>query len=62
MAIPMSAILSAGASLTPSPVTATISPFLQRFDDVHLLFGGDTREDQLGRIECQLQLRRRHRA
>ena len=31
MAMPMCAALSAGESLTPSPVTATISPSLRRF-------------------------------
>ena len=38
MATPMSARFSAGASLTPSPVIATISPLrLQRRDDADLL-------------------------
>ena len=63
MAMPMSAVFRAGASFTPSPVTATISPFFFRAcDDQHLLLGGDAGEDDLLRIECQLQLRRRDRA
>jgi hypothetical protein len=35
---------------------------LQRLDDQHLLLGGDAGEEDLRRIERQLQLRRRHQA
>ena len=45
IAMPMSAALSAGASLTPSPVMATTSPLaLQRGDQPELLLGYDARE------------------
>ena len=41
----MSACLSAGASLTPSPVIATTSPLaLQRADEPQLVLGRDARE------------------
>ena len=46
MAMPMWAALSAGASLTPSPVMATISPVgLERVDDAQLLLRHDAGED-----------------
>ena len=55
--MPMSAAFSAGASFTPSPVTATTSPLrLQRLDDAHLLLGGDAGEEDLRRVERELQL------
>ena len=48
IAMPMSAALSAGASLTPSPVIATTSLHrLQRLGDAHLVLGHDAREDDL---------------
>ena len=43
MAIPMSAALIAGASLTPSPVMATTSPFLRRVSTINTLWSGATR-------------------
>mmetsp|Transcript_12652 Transcript_12652/g.39928 ORF Transcript_12652/g.39928 Transcript_12652/m.39928 type:complete len:222 (+) Transcript_12652:1460-2125(+) len=43
MATPMSPFLSAGASLTPSPVTATISPRRCAFSTMRSLWAGDTR-------------------
>ena len=42
MATPMSAFLSAGASLTPSPVMATILPFFCHASTILILFSGDT--------------------
>ena len=55
MATPMSAFLSAGASFTPSPVTATIWPeALERAHDLHLVLGRDPREDH---VLVLLQLR-----
>ena len=46
IATPMSAVLSAGASLTPSPVMATTLPArLEDVDQPHLVLGGDTRDD-----------------
>ncbi len=46
IATPMSALFSAGASFTPSPVIATNSPRrLQRLDDADLLLGIDARVD-----------------
>ena len=46
MAMPMSAALIAGASLTPSPVMATTSPFLlQRLDEQHLVLGRHAADD-----------------
>ena len=45
IAMPMSAFFRAGASLTPSPVMATIAPLrLQRVDEPHLVFGRDPGE------------------
>ena len=47
MAIPMSALFSAGASLTPSPVMPTTWPArLQRLHDPHLVLRGDPRKDR----------------
>ena len=47
MAMPMSAVFSAGASLTPSPVIATIgAAALQRVDDAQLVLGVDARVDR----------------
>ena len=47
IATPMSADLSAGASFTPSPVIATMSPVgLQRVDDPQLVLGRDARVDR----------------
>jgi hypothetical protein len=44
--------------LTPSPVTATISPRrLRAFDDAHLLLGSDAGEEDLRGCRGQLQLR-----
>ena len=43
MAMPMSAALIAGASLTPSPVMATTSPFLRRVSTISTLCSGATR-------------------
>ena len=43
MAMPMSAALMAGASLTPSPVMATTSPFLRRVSTSSTLCSGATR-------------------
>ena len=43
MAMPMSAFLSAGASLTPSPVMATICPPRRRASTIHSLCSGLTR-------------------
>ena len=43
MAQPMSAALSAGASLTPSPVMETISPWLCQARTMRILSSGDTR-------------------
>ena len=43
MAIPMSAALIAGASLTPSPVMATTSPFLRNVSTISTLCSGATR-------------------
>ena len=43
MAIPMSAALMAGASLTPSPVMATTSPFVLRVSTSSTLCSGATR-------------------
>ena len=46
MATPMSAVFSAGASFTPSPVIATVMPVaLQRLDDPQLVLGIDARVD-----------------
>ena len=46
IATPMSAWRSAGASLTPSPVTATTSPSrLQRADEPQLVLRRDARVD-----------------
>ena len=45
MATPMSARFRAGASLTPSPVMATISPALQCLDQPQLLLGRYASED-----------------
>ena len=46
MAMPMSAALSAGASFTPSPVMATISPLaLSAAHEAQLLLGAHPRED-----------------
>ena len=45
MAMPMSAAPMAGASLTPSPVIATMLPFrLQHLDQPDLVLRGDARE------------------
>ena len=53
MAMPMCAAFSAGASFTPSPVMATISPVgLQRVDDPQLLLGHDARED-IDAVRCR---------
>ena len=43
IAMPMSAALIAGASLTPSPVMATTSPFLRRVSTISTLCSGATR-------------------
>jgi hypothetical protein len=43
MAMPISAALRAGASLTPSPVTATTSPFACRARTMRSLSSGETR-------------------
>ena len=43
MAMPMSAALMAGASLTPSPVMATTSPLLRRVSTISTLCSGATR-------------------
>ena len=46
MATPMSAFLSAGASFTPSPVMATMWPFMpQQVHEVDLVLGGDAGDD-----------------
>ena len=46
IATPMSARLSAGASLTPSPVIATTCPFfLQRLDEADLVLRCDAGDD-----------------
>ena len=59
IATPMSARLSAGASLTPSPVMATNSPLrLQRLDDADLLLGRDARVDAHA---CDARARARRR-
>ena len=58
MAMPMSARFSAGASFTPSPVTATISPLpLQGLNDPHLLVGADAGEEDFLGVEGELELR-----
>ena len=47
MATPISAVFSAGASFTPSPVIATVVPVaLQRLDDPQLVLGVDARIDR----------------
>ena len=47
IATPMSAAFSAGASLTPSPVIATMLPSrLQRVDDAQLVLGRDAGVDR----------------
>ena len=43
MATPMSAFLSAGASLTPSPVMATMCPLLLQGETTRSLWAGETR-------------------
>ncbi len=43
MAQPMSAALSAGASLTPSPVMETTWPFFCHALTMRILFSGETR-------------------
>ena len=43
IATPMSAFLSAGASLTPSPVIETMCPFFCQASTILILFSGDTR-------------------
>ena len=64
MATPMSACLSAGASLTPSPVIATTSPRrLERAHEPQLVLGGDAREHgRLRRGVLELGRRRGRRA
>lgn len=47
MATPISAFFNAGASLTPSPVMADISPSLWRYSTILLLCAGSTRENNL---------------
>ncbi len=60
MAMPMSAHFSAGASLTPSPVTATISPFFCNAWTISIFCSAATRAKMISlRVERQLQLRRR---
>uniref|UniRef100_A0A6B0U857 Putative secreted protein n=1 Tax=Ixodes ricinus TaxID=34613 RepID=A0A6B0U857_IXORI len=44
MAMPISAFFSAGASFTPSPVMAEISPSACRNSTILLLWAGSTRE------------------
>ena len=61
MAMPMSAFLSAGASLTPSPVIATEWPaVLQRGDDPQLVRRGDAGVD-LDVLDLALELGVVHR-
>ena len=43
IAIPISACFNAGASLTPSPVIATIAPLLCQARTIRILCSGDTR-------------------
>ncbi len=45
MATPICALFNAGASFTPSPVTATILPCAFRFFTILNLFSGDTLEN-----------------
>jgi hypothetical protein len=57
IAMPMSACLSAGASLTPSPVIATISPSPRRtFASRSFLLGVDAREDDVALAQPATQL------
>lgn len=49
MATPISAFFNAGASLTPSPVMADISPSPWRYSTILLLCAGSTRENNLQR-------------
>ncbi len=42
MATPMSALLSAGASFTPSPVMATMCPLFLRASTMRILCSGET--------------------
>ena len=57
MAIPTSAARSAGASFTPSPVTATTSRLaLKRRDHAQLLIGRHARTDDLRCVERELDL------
>ena len=59
IATPMSAVLSAGASLTPSPVIATTLPFsLQQPDEADLVLGRDPGDDA-DLVELGEQLARR---
>ena len=66
IATPMSAGVSAGASLTPSPVIATTLPCcLSRLDQAHLVLGGDPGDDadpvELGRATARRAWRRTRR-
>ena len=47
MATPISAFFKAGASFTPSPVMAEISPSTWRYSTILLLCAGSTRENNL---------------
>ena len=58
MAMPMSALLSAGASLTPSPVTATICRFRFSAPTIRIFWSAPTRAKiTSGVIQGQLELR-----
>ena len=55
--MPTSAFRKAGASFTPSPVTATIARFFfQRADDAHFLFRKDASKHDLRGVERELEL------
>ena len=47
MATPISAFFKAGASLTPSPVMADISPSACKYSTILLLWDGSTLENSL---------------
>jgi hypothetical protein len=63
MAMPMSAVFQRRCVVDPVAGDGDdLALVLERLDDPHLLLGGDAGEEDLGRIECQLQLCRRHQA